>query len=384
MRQFVVGGSVAVVRLRLRRWLRLGVAVSLVCVCGAAMANPEPDVTVIIAVEPACRLFIFEGESDAAGVWRRSATKAAAWARSEDGFIVLRLNPRTGRQSYGVTTIFFDDGTPGIYEASSGGSVAVFNAPPGAATFVGRLMLGSGQTGLVVSVDNAVTRQAVAEFVAKKHPELPASLEVGSLQMLTTHEPAAPPGVLTSYTFGMAGGPAALKLGAEQRARAGSGGSVSLTFGVALWDHVPINFSLGRLILEDREPFTEFVVDCTTQNGVSLGCSDPHAQESKVTSGLMLGLETGYQYRFRPASWTSLVPAVIVGHIWTASGFSRGVGCDGCKSIPLSGVDVEGSYVGPSLKMTFGASLAVTARAEWFLNGDLSYRALFGGELGAP
>src|SRR5881394_2987370 len=91
--QFVVGGSVADVRSCLRRWLRLGVAVSSVCVSGAGMANPEPDATVVMAVEPACRLFVFEGESDAAGRWRRTAPKAAAWARSEDGFIVMKLNP---------------------------------------------------------------------------------------------------------------------------------------------------------------------------------------------------------------------------------------------------------------------------------------------------
>ncbi len=355
----------------------------MVCVRGVGLANSEPDATVVMAVEPGCRLFVFEGESDLAGKWRRTATKAAAWARSEDGFIVIKLSPRTGRQSYGVTTIF-PEGMPGIYEASPGASVAVFNAPPGKVTLVGRLTVVAGQTGPIVAVDDAVTRQAAEAFLAKNHPEVPAAVEGGSLQMLTANESEAPRGVLTGMTFGMAGGPAALKLGAEQRARAGAGGSVSLAVGVALWDHVPINFTLGRLFLDDREPFTEFVVDCTTHNGVTLGCSEPHAQESRVTSGIMLGLETGYQHRFRPASSTSLVPAVIVGHIWTPNGFSRGVACEGCTSIPLPGIDVGGTYVGPSFKVTFGAWLAVTARAEWFLDGDLSYRALFGGELGAP
>jgi hypothetical protein len=139
------------------------------------------------------------------------------------------------------------------------------------------------------------------------------------------------------------------------------------------------------LLLEDRNPFSEFVVTCESVGNTLVDCGDPHNQGSHVT-GTVLNLETGYQHRFRPSSDTSLVPGALVGYEFNPGGFSRGVDCKGCKSIDIPDFTGAGPYVAPFLRMTIGPSgeFALSVRSPVFLAGDLAYSLLLGFELGAP
>jgi len=192
-------------------------------------------------------------------------------------------------------------------------------------------------------------------------------------------------GVLSGYFIGIEGGVASLKSSANDRAAIGPGGAVALSLGMALWDQLPLGFSFGGVFMEDKTPFSEFVVDCTTVGGTPVGCGDPQSQKSTI-NGSFLSFETGYQRRFRPMPTVSLLPAALVGYLAAPGGLSRGVGCDGCKSIPVDGVSPGGVYLAPSFKITFGRTgfFAVALRSELFLTGDLLHRTLLGLEIGAP
>jgi hypothetical protein len=355
----------------------------------SAPAVAADEAVVVLGVEPHARLYIFEGETDADGMrWRKTATTETAWAYAhEDSFVVLRLKPRTGRQSYAVTKVFVEHVFGAAYEWQPSSSAWTFAAPAGEVTFVGGLRIVKIGPRRVLMDDPLVTRERAADFLAAKHPELAGRLGVAPLRLAespseASHTPRQ--GVLTSWSLGVAGGPMALKSAAGAFARSGSGVAIAFMLGVALWDHVPINVTIGGGNLGDHQPFTEFVVDCTSYGGTTLSCGGPHAEKSVVRTGELLGLETGYQHRFRPWPWWSLLPAVLVGHAWMLKEFSRGVECGGCVDVPITGVDTSGVYVAPAFKLTFVNIAAITARTEIFLTGDMAYRTLFGVEFGLP
>jgi hypothetical protein len=384
--------------LRLRTGCCAAIALAAVTACpraARAQSETSEDAVVVFAVKAACRVLINEGEIDGSQ-WRTTAPMAVAWARSERDFVVLTLKPRAGNKAYAVGTVFAEDASGKNYFSSGGGPMVVFHASPGQVTYAGTLHLVPQGNLAAIAVDEEVRREQLYAFLKSEHPELALPLRFEAMQTLDPStgggagaEPSAPAAfgrVLTGMTFGVSGGFSALRAEAAQRVSAGSGFALVFALGVALWDHVPINFSVSRLILDDRQPITETVVECTMHYGAILGCDNPHQESSDVRSGVMLALETGYQHRFtfvRSAAWpVSLVPALIVGHVWTPTGFTRGVACDGCASIPIEGADVAGYYLGPAVKLTFGKWLALTARVEHYLSGDMADRFLFGGELG--
>jgi hypothetical protein len=141
--------------------------------------------------------------------------------------------------------------------------------------------------------------------------------------------------------------------------------------------------SIGALVFKDRKPISEVVVDCTTLHGSPINCGDPYTKESTV-GGALIALDTGYQHRFRPWHSASVLPTALMGYAWNLGGLSREIGCDGCKEVPVRGVDASGLYVGPALKITFGGFLALGLRSEVFLTGDLAHRTILDLEVGSP
>lgn len=348
----------------------------------------KSEAIVVVAVRPDAALTFLPGRDDGT-TWTDDGSVAGMTVAAGDGFVVLKLGPRTEHQNYGLGHVLFGSGRTFI--SRDGAQIPVFHAVPGRVTFVGGLEFVVVGNNISVEPDRGVTLEQVQAFMQRAFPNLPPALEAEPLRFLRMGEPIAfreplREGFLSGGSLGVFGGPVALKSAAAERGGIGSGSSVAITIGTAWRDRVPLTLSWSFLTLSDRQPFSEFVVDCTTLNGGVVGCGDPHAQSSTVTSGSLLALETGYQYRFRPSRWASLLPAAVVGYLWSVSEFSRGVLCDGCMpSIPIRGVNVGGPYLGPSFKVTLNTmAMALTARAEFFARGDLGHRILIGIELGAP
>jgi hypothetical protein len=203
-------------------------------------------------------------------------------------------------------------------------------------------------------------------FAAEPIPELPRSK------------------VIASYYFGFSLGSGSLDDEASRRAKSGSGASFAFRLGMSFFEEIPINFAVGEMFLKDLQPLTEYVETCTSYGGTSLGCSTA-AEESSINVG-HLSLDTGYQRRFRVLKALALVPAALVGYAFNPGGITREVGCDGCVSVPIQGIDAAGFYVAPALRLVFPDEqfFAISARYEWFLSGSRENIALFGLEILAP
>jgi hypothetical protein len=186
-------------------------------------------------------------------------------------------------------------------------------------------------------------------------------------------------GLLAGYFIGLAGGFTSLKSHAKSVGAIGDGGALQIDAGLALWDQLVITVAFGGLNYADKAAFTQTITACN-----DFTCGDPHTEVSRVTANYG-AIDVGYQKRFRPSRTVSLVPGVFVGYLG-AWELKRGVQCDSCGQLPISGVSASGGYAGPSFKITFGKKgvVGITARSEWFFTGDVLHETLFGVDIGAP
>jgi hypothetical protein len=340
--------------------------------CGTHFSNLEKNATltptsregvVVMAVDPPVRLTLVRGESEG-GTWTTQGGWAAATVWPEQGFVVLKLEPRVGPRGYAIEKVLpVGIGGP-IYMANTGNAVAVFEAPAGQVTYVGALAMGQEGKSIFAWQDPSVTLESVERFMQVAYPNLPRPVP-RKLEMKRVSGALSPPwtprdGVLSGVWFGVGFGPAALKRAVAARAAVGSGTDFRLTLGAALWDHLSLAFSGGRMHLTDPQP------------------------SSSAWSGGLFNLETGLQHRFRPSRSWSLLPFAFVGHLWNVGSFVRRNECDDCKDVPIPGVSANGVYAGPGFKVTFAGWLGIALRSDLFLSGDLSHRTIATVEFGAP
>lgn len=191
--------------------------------------------------------------------------------------------------------------------------------------------------------------------------------------------------VLSAYYIGFEAGPVSLDPTGESKAGAGPGVGIGMAMGVAFANMFPLNFAFGSLMLRDRQPFSEFVVTCSSYGNANLGCSDPEAQTSEIKTSY-LAVDTGFQPRLEVAEWLTIAPGALVGYLKETSEFRRGVGCEGCESIPIPDASASGAYAAPTLRMVFpGAQFfALNATSRWFFTGYMQHMTMFGFEILAP
>jgi hypothetical protein len=91
--------------------------------------------------------------------------------RSENGFVVARLPPRTGKYKYAIRWI--GDGVISRYRTLANGPVWVFNAEPGKVSYVGAVRIVWTEGTPAIVEDNAVTEKDADEFVTRTFPNVP-------------------------------------------------------------------------------------------------------------------------------------------------------------------------------------------------------------------
>ena len=187
--------------------------------------------------------------------------------------------------------------------------------------------------------------------------------------------------------FGSAVGPLWLASDAADRGKVGNKLLVDLRLGAAMWDQFALDFSLDVLLLDDRMPFSEDVVTCTTNLNDPAPverCGDPESEESSV-SGAALSIEGGYQRRFDlDGPMLTLLPGLMLGYQGTVDPLTRSVGCSGCRDEQIEGVETSGVYLSPFVRVAFVALLGISVRWRWYFTGDLTNALLFGVDLGLP
>jgi hypothetical protein len=239
---------------------------------------------------------------------------------------------------------------------------------------------------LIVTVLFAPLR-ATAEAFAPAGPRLfevrPASAasddEAGS-----SSGPPPRTGTVGAYHLGIAIGFVDFEQSAEQRGGIGGGSVAQITAGIALWDQLPIQVGFGSMAPSDHDPIFEKGPFCGIDADGVESCSEPRLERSTVSGGY-LNWETGYQRRFRLSSAVALVPAGLLGYVWSSGRLSRTVGCEGCRSFSVD-VDASGAYFAPSLRFVLGdpGAFGLSVRTNWFLTGDVQQMTLVGLEFLAP
>ena len=151
------------------------------------------EAIVVLAVSPKARLTLASGITDRSG-WHESGafpTVKSAW--SEDGYVVVKVSPRTGQESYAVVRMTPEGFGGDTYAASQNADVAVFHAIPGQITYVGAIRLEvhpqknmSDHPGFLTVDENSAPDDAdrVARFMAKNYPKVHASVRTEALRLI--------------------------------------------------------------------------------------------------------------------------------------------------------------------------------------------------------
>jgi len=98
----------------------------------------SPDAIIVLRVVPMAKISIEAGAADRQG-WRSVGGYASYASWSEEGFLVLKVKPRTGKQNYAIVEITPDSDLLNTYERRKEEPVLVFHAVAGQVTYVGAL-----------------------------------------------------------------------------------------------------------------------------------------------------------------------------------------------------------------------------------------------------
>jgi hypothetical protein len=148
-----------------------------------ATSPSADDAIVVLGVSPRSRLSLMAGEVKD-GQWHCTGLYNVANVWSADGFMVVKLPPRTGNKSYAVATIFPAGlGVEG-FTAGKGTAVPVFRATRGAVTFVGAIKIHSRGRNYWIQTDASVTRSSAEAFLATRYPALAANVAEGGVELL--------------------------------------------------------------------------------------------------------------------------------------------------------------------------------------------------------
>jgi hypothetical protein len=166
----------------MRALSRAGAALLLAAVggCGIQFSNLDRsakvtrqagEAIVVLAVQPRSRVSLFEGQSRG-GDWTCKSLFNIANVYPESGFIVLKLEPRTGDKNYGIGQVLPDGIGGDSFIVHRGAVVPSFHAPPGKVTFVRGIRLARDGRRMSVEPDESTTVEDARRFLQSNYPAL--------------------------------------------------------------------------------------------------------------------------------------------------------------------------------------------------------------------
>lgn len=136
------------------------------------------DAIIVLKVEPAARVSMVPGTVDRTG-WKMSPGVSSYGAWAEDGTIIIKVKPRIGKETYGITVVTPDDGRYARYHATRGVWLPTFHAVAGQVTFVGgiRIEPSEGADGLTVTHNEAPDDgEMMKQLVRRRYPRIRADV----------------------------------------------------------------------------------------------------------------------------------------------------------------------------------------------------------------
>ena len=132
------------------------------------------DAIIVLKVSPVARVSMTPGTVDDIG-WKMSPGQSAYGAWAEDGTIVIKVRPRLGMETYGITVVTPDDGRYARYHATRGVSVPTFHAIAGQVTFVGAIRIERSDTDDTVTVvhnEEPEDGEKVKRLMKRRYPSI--------------------------------------------------------------------------------------------------------------------------------------------------------------------------------------------------------------------
>lgn len=142
------------------------------------------EAVVVFTAPPHATLWLYQGIDDGAG-WKCEGAGQTVQVSSEGGFVVARLQPRTGREKYAIGEIAMAEGPDRHLRSGANAKVPVFNAAPGKVTLVGGVKVLDVGEGLSLLPDPSATRARAARFLARKDRRMSASVANGSVSKMS-------------------------------------------------------------------------------------------------------------------------------------------------------------------------------------------------------
>jgi len=136
------------------------------------------DAIIVLKVEPVARVSMVPGTIDRTG-WEMSPGQSSYGAWAEDGTIIIKVKPRTGKETYGVTVVTPDDGRYARYQAKRGDLVPTFHAIAGQVTFVGAIRIERSEADDVLTVahnEDPDDGRTVTRLTKRRYPHIRAKV----------------------------------------------------------------------------------------------------------------------------------------------------------------------------------------------------------------
>jgi hypothetical protein len=144
------------------------------------------DAIIVLKVEPVARVSMVPGTIDRDG-WKMSPGQSSYGAWAENGIIIIKVKPRTGKDTYGVTVVTPDDGRYARYQARRGDSVPTFHAIAGQVTFVGTLKIERSEVSDALIIDHHEAPDdgdMVAQLMRRRYPHIRAKVVTAVFDMV--------------------------------------------------------------------------------------------------------------------------------------------------------------------------------------------------------
>jgi hypothetical protein len=159
------------------------------------------DAIIVLKVEPVARVSMTPGTVDRTG-WRMSPGVSSYGAWAEEGIIIIKMNPRTGKETYGITVVTPDDGRYDRFHATQGMSLPSFHAVAGQVTFVGAIRIEpvDGADAVSVSHNEAPDDlELVTQLMKRRYPHIRAKVVSEIFETYARKdEPTTNPSLLTA------------------------------------------------------------------------------------------------------------------------------------------------------------------------------------------
>jgi hypothetical protein len=143
----------------------------------------SPDAVVVFGFSARLNVWIYKGVDDGVNLHCNQAPADVRRARPEEGFIVMRLPARTGKEKYAIGAVGTDMNIES-YPVHANSHVWVFNAEPGKVTYLGALRVAWSDGEPSILADGSVKASDADDFVTRTFSNIPSHVVSGRMESI--------------------------------------------------------------------------------------------------------------------------------------------------------------------------------------------------------